>query len=273
MRPFTVLVAVAILGASAAADRTPAAVPARSDVPAQPTAPSPPPDRQPASPASQPASPAPLASRLTPIDPPGSFAPRPAGRAVGVPIPRLATLDPSAVPEACQPLANQAAAASPAALSARISLAICLADRAVAPLSLCDCGESILAVDTATEPALALLDEVIDTSDPASQAIAEHAEGELYAGFTARLLATLPALRPDASPAEATLREMRRQTLDAQLAPWREAATRSFQRVAELARAHPELADQPAVMTVVRDSQQRLAPSRMPSSRREPAAP
>ena len=171
---------------------------------------------------------------------------------------RFTPIDPSAVPEACQPLAKQALAPGPAALPARISLAICLADRAVAPLALCDCGESILAVDTATEPALALLDEVIDVGDPASQAIAEHAEGELHAGFAVRLLATLPALRPGASPAEATLREMRRQTLNAQLAPWREAATRSFQRVAELARAHPELADRPAVRIAVRDSQERL---------------
>lgn len=171
----------------------------------------------------------------------------------------LTPIDPSAVPEACQPLAKQAVAPGPAGLSARISLAICLADRAVASLALCDCGESILAVDTATEPALGLLDEVIDASDPASQVIAEHAEGELYAGLTARLLATLPALRPGASTAEATLREMRRQTLDAQLAPWRDAATRSFQRVVELSTAHPELADHPAVRTAVRDSRQRLA--------------
>jgi hypothetical protein len=215
MRRFTVLAVVAILGSSAAADRTPAAAPAPPAGAPQPTEPA--------------------ASRLTRIDP-------------------------SAVPEACQPLAKQALAPGPAALSARISLAVCMADRAVAPLPLCDCGESILAVDTATEPALALLDEVIDTDDPASQVIAEHAEGELYAGLATRLLATLPALGPGASAAEAALREMRRQTLDAQLEPWRDAAARSFERVVELARTHPELADRPAVRTAVRDSQQRLKP-------------
>ncbi|HEX3476319.1 MAG TPA: hypothetical protein VHT91_14940 [Kofleriaceae bacterium] len=240
MRPFAllaILAVVAILGSSAAADRSPAAAPAQAAVPSRPTAPSAsPPGSQPAPPAppaSSPAQPAPLASRLTPIEP-------------------------SAVPEACQPLAKQALAAGPAALSARISLAVCMADRAVAPLSLCDCGESILAVDTAIEPALALLDEVIDAGDPASQLIAEHAEGELHAGVTARLLATLPAPPPGASAAETALREMRRQTLDAQLEPWRDAAARSFQHVVELARAHPELAERPAVRTAVRDSQQRL---------------
>jgi hypothetical protein len=236
MRPFAALAVVSVLGSAAAADRAPAAAPAQPAVPSRPTAPSTPPvgsEPTPTAPASSPQSPAPLASRLTPIDP-------------------------SAVPEACQPLAKQTLASGPAALSARISLAVCMADRAVAPLSLCDCGESILAVDTATEPALALLDEVIDTDDPASQVIAEHAEGELYAGLTTRMLATLPALPPGASAAEAALREMRRQTLDAQLEPWRDAAARSFQRVVELARAHPELADRPAVRTAVRDSQQRL---------------
>jgi len=235
MRPFTVLAVVAVLGSPAAADRVPAAMPAQAAVPPRPTASPPDSPPVPAAPSHSPPAPA------TP------------------PAPSLTPIDPSAVPAGCLPLAKQAQAASPAALSARISLAICLADRAVAPLALCDCGESILAVDTATEPALALLDEVIDAGDPASQAIAEHAEGELHAGLTVRLLATLPALQPGATAAESALREMRRQTLEAQLAPWREAATRSFQRVVELARAHPELADQPAAATAVRDSQQRLS--------------
>lgn len=224
MRTFAILAAVAVLGSSAAADRVPVAIPAQPAGPPVPLAPS----ESPPAPATPPA-------------------------------PSLTPIDPSAVPAGCLSLAKQAQAASPAALSARISLAICLADRAVAPLALCDCGESILAVDTATEPALALLDEVIDAGDPASQAIAEHAEGELHAGFAVRLLATLPALQPGATPAESALREMRRQTLEAQLQPWREAAARSFQRAVELAREHPEVAGHPAAATAVRDSQQRLA--------------
>jgi len=223
MRVFAVFAAVAFLGSAAAADRAPAEAPAQPAVPSRLTAPSGPPDSPPA------------------------------------PAPRLTPIDPSTVPAPCQPLAKQALAATPVALSARISLATCLADRAVAPLTLCDCGESILAVDTATEPALALLDEVIDADDPPSQAIAEHAEGELYAGLAVRLLATLPALQPGASADEIALREMRRRTLDAQLEPWREAASHAFQRVVELARAHPELADDRAVAAAVRDSQRRLA--------------
>lgn len=230
MRLFAAFAVVGIFGSAAGADRGPAAGPAQPAVPSRPTGPSGRPD-----------------------SPPGSA-------------PRLTPIDPSTVPAPCQPLARQALAATRAALSARISLATCLADRAVAPLTLCDCGESILAVDTATEPALALLDEVIDADDPATQAIAEQAEGELYAGLAVRLLATLPELRPGSSTEEIALREMRRQTLDAQLDPWREAASRAFQRVVELARTHPELADDRAVAAAVRDSQRRLAAE--PAARR-----
>ncbi|MGH9885672.1 MAG: hypothetical protein ACREBE_09100, partial [bacterium] len=91
------------------------------------------------------------------------------------------------------------------------------------------------------------------------QVIAEHAEGKRYTSFVARMLAALPAVAAGASEAEATLRDMRKQTLDAQLAPWREAALTSYQHVVDLARAHPELATRPATATAVRDSQQRLA--------------
>jgi len=230
MRPFAVLVVAAVLASPAAADRTPAPAPAHPAVPPRPTAP---PATPPATPA---ASPAPAG--LTP--------------------PALTPINPAAVPEPCRSQATQAAAPR-AAPAARVALASCLADRAVASLSLCDCGESILAIDTAAEPAQALLDELIDAGDPVTQALAAHAQGELYAGFLVRLVATLPPLGPGASDAEATLRDLRRQTLDAQLGPWREDAVRAFQRVVDLAKDHPELASNPAVMTAVRDSQRRLA--------------
>src|SRR5690349_23422277 len=59
------------------------------------------------------------------------------------PLVQLAPIDLTKVPEACKPLAKQALGQSmTAALSARVSLASCMADRAIAPLALCDCGES-----------------------------------------------------------------------------------------------------------------------------------
>src|SRR5262249_8770 len=132
----------------------------------------------------------------------------------------------------CKPQAKQALAPNlSVALAARITLATCMADRAIAPLQLCDCGDSIAAIDTAVKPAMALLDDVITNADPSIQVIAEHTEGKLYTGLVTRMLATLPAAAAGASEAEATLRDMRKQTLDAQLAPWREAALTSYQHV------------------------------------------
>jgi hypothetical protein len=190
----------------------------------------------------------------------GAPAKPPTGVSTGVSIVQLPPLDLSVVPEPCKPLAKQALSPSSAvAFSARISLASCMADRAIAPLSLCDCGASILAIDTAVAPAIAVLDDVIAAGAPEEQIIAEHTEGELYTGFMTRMLATLPKVGPDAGEAEIALHDMRRQTLTVQLAPWREAALASFQHVVELAKAHPAPANNRAVATAVRDSEQRLA--------------
>lgn len=184
-------------------------------------------------------------------------APSPAARA---PLVQLAPIDPSVIPEPCKPLAKQAVAPTVAvAFQARISLASCMAGRAIAPLELCDCGASIVAIDKAVAPAIALLDDVIAAADPATRLIAEHAEGQLYAGFAARLVATLPPLGPNATEAETALRDMRKQTLAAQLEPWREAAMTSFQHVVDLAKAHPELASHRVIAAAVRDSEQQLA--------------
>jgi hypothetical protein len=206
--------------------------------------------------APQPATPQAVAPQ--PAAKPASPAPQPVVMPL---VPPLVPIDQTQVPQACQPLAKQALAPNTAAaLAARVSLATCMADRAVAPLALCDCGESVLAVDAAVAPALALLDNVIEVGDPASQVIAEHAEGALYAGFSARLLATLPKVAPGAPDAEVALRDLRKQTLEAQLAPWREAAMTAFQHVVDIAKAHPEMAaHNSAVATALRDSQQRLA--------------
>jgi hypothetical protein len=221
MRPFMIVVALSAFAPSALAERTPAG------------------------PAAAPARNARPAARPAPPS---------------APIVQLATIDLSAVPDSCHPLVTQALAPSlAAALSARVSLATCLADKAIASLQLCDCGASIQDVDAAAAPALALLDEAFNVGEPATRVIAAHAKGQLYTGFAVRLVGTLPPVNPGASDAEAALRGMRAQTLEAQLAPWREAAAAAFQRALEIAKAHPELAGNAAVASAVRDSQQKLA--------------
>jgi hypothetical protein len=187
-------------------------------------------------------------------------APGASAAAPGATMVQLPPLDLSAVPEPCKPLTKQVMAPDPSiAFSARISLASCIAERAVAPLKLCDCGESIQSLDRAVAPALAILDDVIAAADPATQVIAEHAEGELHAGLVTRMLTTLPRVASDASEAEIALHDLRARTLDLQLAAWREAALASFQHVVELAKEHPALASNRVVASAVRDSQQRLA--------------
>ena len=231
MRTLVSLGSVILLAATAFADRAPAQ---------RPTAPA----RAPQPQAQPPATP-----------PRGAQTPAPPA-----PMVQLAPIDLTVIPDPCKPQAKQALASSLSkALSARTSLASCIAERAIAQLLLCDCADSIIAIDTAVKPAMALLDDVIDNGDTATKLIAEHAEGQLYLGFATRMLATLPAVGPNASDAEVTLRDMRKQTLEAQLAPWREAAMAAFQHVVDLAKAHPELATSPATATAVRDSQQRLA--------------
>jgi len=172
----------------------------------------------------------------------------------------LAAIDRATVPEPCKPIAQQAMTANlAAALSARISLASCMTDRAIAALALCDCGESILAIDAAVAPAIALLDDAIAKADAATVAIAQHTKGELYTGFATRLHATLPPPAAGASAAEVTLHDLRGQTLEAQLTPWRDTARTAFQQVLDLAQAHPEVTRNPVAATALRDSQRRLA--------------
>jgi hypothetical protein len=193
---------------------------------------------------------------------PGTVQPSAAAPAALPPRPlvQLAPIDLATVPESCRTLARQALGPNlPTALSARISLASCMSEQAIAPLALCDCGESIAAIDTAVAPAIAILDDVISNADLATQVIAEHTEGQLYAGFAQRLIATLPKVGAEATEAEVSLREMRRQTLEAQLGPWRETAMTSFQHAVELVKLHRELAANPTVMSAARDSEQRLA--------------
>jgi hypothetical protein len=191
------------------------------------------------------AKPQPAPSRAAP--PQGAQAPGRPGvaqtPAAQPPMVQLAPIDLTVIPEPCKAIAKQALAARLAnALSARISLASCMAERAIAPLQLCDCADSVVAIDGAVKPALALLDDVIANGDPAMQVLAEHAVGRLYLGFATRMMATVPQVAPGAAEAEVALRDMRMQTLEAQLAPWREAALTSFEHVVELARSHPQLA-------------------------------
>lgn len=184
--------------------------------------------------------------------------------------PALPGIDAQAVPATCQSFVAPAQAGNPElAVPARLSLASCMADQAVAPLALCDCGQSIEDIDQAIEPAVKVLDGVIEVGSPTSQALAQHAKGDLYAGFVMRMTATVPKLGPSATPEEMALHDMRAQALAPQLEPWRDTARTAFTQVIDLAKAHPEIARNARVAIALRDSQQRAADI----ATREPAAP
>jgi hypothetical protein len=159
----------------------------------------------------------------------------------------LQPVDPASVPDACKPAAKQLATKSlPLALEARLALARCMGEQALATLELVDCGESVTAVDTATAPAFALLDEVAAAGVPALAVLAEHARAELYGTMRMRMLATVPA-----EPA-GQLHDARIAVLETLMQPWRDKADAAYKRAVAIAKAHPELAKNPVVQNVLK---------------------
>jgi hypothetical protein len=162
------------------------------------------------------------------------------------------------LPEKCRAIGKQAQSPTlSVALGARIALAGCLAEHAIAALELMDTGESIVAVNEATTRSFALYDEVAAAGDKVSAILALAAKADLYATMRTRMLSTIPA--PDATPESIALRDARKQFLELQLQPWVEAARTASERVVELAKTSPDLMKNPVVQTAVRASQQRLA--------------
>ncbi len=207
-------------------------------------------DATPAAPA--PTTPARAAPSPAPAAPTPTWAPRSATPAVNLP-----PIDIAALPESCRTIAKQASAVSlQTALSARVSLASCLADINLAPLALLDCQDSVLAVEAATAPSFELLDGVIAAGDLTAKLIAEHAKGELYTSMAIRMKSTIPAASDAASIA---LHDSRVSILDTLLAPWRDSANAAFEHVVAIAKANPELVKNPVVKTAVAASQQRIA--------------
>ncbi|HEU0031217.1 MAG TPA: hypothetical protein VFQ53_11330 [Kofleriaceae bacterium] len=180
---------------------------------------------------------------------------KPAPRAPAV---NLAPIDVSTLPDACRPIAKQASApVVTQALQARVNLAGCIAEQKVGKLELLDTQESMLAIEDAIQPSLALLDEVAKAGDLPMQVIALHARGELYTSMANRMLAAIPPAPQ--TPDGAAFRETRKALLENLLAPWRGEAIAAAERVVELAKQHPELTKNPMLRTALRASQDRVA--------------
>jgi hypothetical protein len=174
------------------------------------------------------------------IDPPGAVAPGP-------------IVDLEAAPPMCRDAGKLAQSRDRnAALSAKVSFAICTANAAMAPLQLVDAEASVQEVDRATSNSLGLLDEVAAAGDPKWAIVALHAEGDLLATMTKRMTDTVPANQP------AELRDMRVQMLQPHLQPWIEKEQKAFAEVDRLAKANPQLERSKVAADAIVDSRKRL---------------
>jgi len=162
-------------------------------------------------------------------------------------------------PERCHPIAKRAAAVNLVqALSARISLASCIADARFSALVLIDGQDSITAMDEAAAPSLAMLDEVAAASDPVTQVMATHAKAQLLQTMMNRMTQTVSS-SADARPEAQALRETRRAIMQELLAPWRERTLAIHAEIDELARTHPTLVRNPVALAAIKDSRERLS--------------
>jgi hypothetical protein len=238
-------------------------------VPAQPTptaAPAPAPSQQqepaktpdPDTGVTSPAAPAKPASEQQPNPPTDKPAPAP----VDQPAPRTndtqsslpaPAIDVASAPAACRSAGKLVGSRDRnAAAAAKVSLAVCVANANLSPLTLVDAEASVREVDGATAASFAMLDEVARSGDPHWQIIALHAEGDLYATIAQRMMATVPA---GPSP---SLHDTRVSLLQPLVQPWLDKSRAAFADVDRVAKAHPELRQQ-AIADAVNDSRRRLA--------------
>ncbi|MBA3394969.1 MAG: hypothetical protein H0T89_20145 [Deltaproteobacteria bacterium] len=190
-----------------------------------------------------------------------SAAPAPTAAApVAAPAPPsngLASIDLLTIPEKCHPMVKQATTPNRMlALSARITLANCVAEAKLATLQLVDAQDSVQAVDDATAHSFAILDEVIGNADAVTKIVAEQAKAELYTNMAIRMLASVPA--PGAGEAASALHQTRKDLLVGMLAPWRDKAAASYEHIVAIANADPKLVKNPVVATALRTSKDRL---------------
>ncbi|MBA3502390.1 MAG: hypothetical protein M4D80_08580 [Myxococcota bacterium] len=186
-------------------------------------------------------------------------APAPAAsKAPSAPAVNLPPINLDEVPEQCKTTAKQAGAISvQAALSARISLANCIADAKLVALTLLDCEDSVLAVDEAAKMSRELLDGVIAGAiDDSTKIVAEMAKAELYNQMTVRMMKTLPA--HDGTESSIAMHNVRKSLLEGLLVKWKDAAAVSFENILAIVKAKPALEKNPVVASAMRTAKDRL---------------
>jgi hypothetical protein len=183
-------------------------------------------------------------------------------------------LDLSSLPKDCEAVAEVPASATIAdpAFSARVSGATCEIDSALSPVPLNDSDASIRALDSATAPVLARLDDVAARGGAKWQIISAYWKADIVLGLQTRLRAAIPPIGAKATLEHASQIERRHQALEHKMEPWDARATADFRRVTELARANPGVANADPVMQYMTQVAARYTnsakPAKGPNARR-----
>ncbi|MGE0404347.1 MAG: hypothetical protein AB7T06_46995 [Kofleriaceae bacterium] len=175
--------------------------------------------------------------------------------AVAAPSAPDGTADPLAnLPKKCEPFVKRMATPNATiAMSARISLATCMADVRLAPLELLDTQESMLEVEAAIAPSFGLLDDVIARGDQQHQLLAHHAKMIVVQQAATRMLASVPpAAQPTVEAAQ--LRDSRRALVEQMIQPWRQQIADEARAANAIAKANPALAKNASVAIALRDT-------------------
>lgn len=164
------------------------------------------------------------------------------GLASAEPASDLPTL-PGNLPAQCQPLADIPASTQVTgpATAAHISVANCVAEVAMNQLTVRPDMDSLAALGGAVAASMDMLDDVIRLDDPYWKVIAQNAKHDLYLGMMVR---TRVSLDGDVAAHE---------ELEAELAPWRNDASRATDAIATITLADPTLAERdPVIAAIVR---------------------
>lgn len=193
-----------------------------------------------------------------------------AATALAAPATNLPPINLDETPEQCKAIAKQAGAVNlVTALSARISLANCLADTKLATLRLLDCEESVLAVEEATAPSFELLDGVIAGAlDDTTKIVAQQAKASLYNSMVTRMMTTVPP--PGTTESSIAMHAARKGILDGLVVKWKDAAAGSYEAILAIVKAKPALERNAVVRTAVATAKDRL---RLHVARAQPVPP
>jgi hypothetical protein len=205
---------------------------------------------------------------------PTATSPAPDAAKPATPAVNLTPINLTETPERCHSIAKRAAGANLLqVLSARISLASCIADAKFSEMQLIDGQDSITAMDEVALPSFAMLDEVVAAAtDPVTKVMATHAKAQLLHVMINRMTQTVTssvAATPDAQ----ALRETRRQIMQELLTPWRDRTREVYLQVDEIAKANPTIVKNPVAVAAIRDSREQLQRSVASATQTAPEAP